>query len=376
MARKISLMMFPRSQSALVSPVVDFLMLGGLSLFVLALSRLPIWDYELPKARAGLTVFYLLFVLNLPHFIHGYQLLYPKYIQKLTDPRSARLSRFRYLIAGIVAPTCLVAFLAYGTLQPTHTVLAYAANAVLFLTGWHYVKQGYGVLMTLSGREKVAYSNAGKRLLLVNAYIAWVFSWLQYNAAMTADVYYGIPFQMVPVDAAVMTAAKFAFIAWTIFAAVLFYLEGARRSGVSVNGMLAYVCSIYVWVVFANTNHILLIFVPALHSLQYLLFVWKIQYEKTRLQLLEAGAAAAQSAEGARRAALLGMAPFVGTAVLAGVLFLSLANRLDSSVGFRSDVFGPQYFMFCFTIFLNIHHYFIDFAIWRRDNPEMKYLFR
>jgi hypothetical protein len=111
MARKLSLMLFPRSHSALVSPVVDFLMLGGLSLFVIALSRLPIWDYELPKARAGLMVFYLLFVLNLPHFIHGYQLLYPNYRQKLTDPRSPRSSRLRYLIAGIVAPVSLLAFL-------------------------------------------------------------------------------------------------------------------------------------------------------------------------------------------------------------------------------------------------------------------------
>ena len=71
----------------------------------------------------------------------------------------------------------------------------------------------------------------------------------------------------------------------------------------------------------------------------------------------------------------LRMTPFLGMAFVGGLLFFLLGTQLDSRVEFKTHVFGPQFFMFCFTVFLNIRHYFIDFAIWRRDNPEMQHLF-
>jgi hypothetical protein len=363
-------------RAALVSPVVDFVMLGGLSLLILPLSRLSVWESEVPKAHVGTVVFYLLFALNLPHFIHGYQLLYPNYWQKVRDAEAPRSARLRYVIAGIVAPVCLVAFLLYGTLQPTHTEIAYAANAVLFLTGWHYVKQGYGVLMTLSARQKIRYSDAGRRLLLINAYVAWVFSWIQYNTTFGHDVFYGVPYDLFPLPDEVNAAIKLVFFAWTLFAVILFVLHDGRRQGASFNGMLAYLSSVYVWVVFANANYLTLLLVPALHSLQYLLFVWKLKYEETREELVNSGRLTAVSDRAAKMAVLRAMSPFVGGAVTAGLAFYMMATQLDSAVAFRTEVFGPQYFMFCFSIFLNTHHYFIDFAIWRRDNPALRFLYR
>ena len=257
-------------QFALVTPAVDFFMVGGLTLLLIPLALLPVWEDEGARTRAGMLVFSLLFVLNFPHFIHGYQLLYPNYLTKLLDANSSAAARLRLLIAGIVSPLVIIAFLIYGSLQPTHTTIAYGANAVLFLTGWHYVKQGYGVLMTLSARQKVVYSAAGRRLLLINAYVAWVFSWILYNASFTDREYFGIAFRLFSVPDELNLAIRIVFFTWTLFALVLFVLNDVRKSGLSVNGMLAYLCSVYVWVVFANTNYILLIFIPALHSLQYL----------------------------------------------------------------------------------------------------------
>jgi hypothetical protein len=362
-------------QFALVTPAVDFFMVGGLTLLLIPLALLPVWEDEGARARAGMLVFSLLFVLNFPHFIHGYQLLYPNYLTKLLDANSSAAARLRFLIAGIVSPLVIVAFLIYGSLQPTHTTIAYGANAVLFLTGWHYVKQGFGVLMTLSAREKVVYSTAGRRLLLINAYVAWLFSWILYNASFADQVHFGIAFQLFSVPDELTQAIRIVFFTWTLFAVVLFILNDVRRSGVSVNGMLAYLCSVYVWVVFANTNYILMIFIPALHSLQYLLFVWKVEYEQTKARCNDHEPAAAAT-EGIRRLVVRRMLPFLTVAFAGGVVYYQLATQLDRGLSFKADVFGPQYFMFCFSIFLNAHHYFIDFAIWRRDNPAMKYLYR
>jgi hypothetical protein len=38
--------------------------------------------------------------------------------------------------------------------------------------------------------------------------------------------------------------------------------------------------------------------------------------------------------------------------------------------------FGPLLFLVIFWIFINIHHYFIDSVIWKRENPDARrYLF-
>ena len=70
------------------------------------------------------------------------------------------------------------------------------------------------------------------------------------------------------------------------------------------------------------------------------------------------------------------MLPFLAVGLGGGALFFyALPMQMDKNMPYAPEIFGPQLFMFCFMIFLNVHHYFIDFAIWRRDNPEMKYLF-
>ncbi|PJB71591.1 MAG: hypothetical protein CO093_04765 [Alphaproteobacteria bacterium CG_4_9_14_3_um_filter_47_13] len=58
------------------------------------------------------------------------------------------------------------------------------------------------------------------------------------------------------------------------------------------------------------------------------------------------------------------------------LLFIAFPLWLDQIVPYNKEIFDPSLFVYCFLIFLNIHHYFIDFALWRRDNPEMKYLHR
>ena len=71
------------------------------------------------------------------------------------------------------------------------------------------------------------------------------------------------------------------------------------------------------------------------------------------------------------------MVPFLTVGFGAGaVLFVWLPITLDKMVTYNQEVFGSHLFVFAFLIFMNVHHYFIDFAIWRRDNPEMKYLFK
>jgi hypothetical protein len=55
--------------------------------------------------------------------------------------------------------------------------------------------------------------------------------------------------------------------------------------------------------------------------------------------------------------------------------FLDILARSPSAiVSYDADIFGPTVFLYMFTIFVNIHHYFIDNVIWKRANPLMKYV--
>ena len=360
-----------------MSPVVDFLMLGGFTLLIIPIVVLPVWAGENVQWLL-LGSFYLSFVLNMPHFIHSYQLLYGGYGKKLTGPVYGKVAKLRFLIAGILAPLAMLAFFAYAVQQPTNDLLGYSVNIMLFFTGWHYVKQGYGIMIALGVRKKAFFDKTEKNLLLANAYIGWIFGWIQANTVANSGMFEQIPFHAIGFSDEVRVGSQILFLCWTVGVwAFLFKRFDGHRS-ISINGMVAYLSSVYPWVVFANTHPHIIIFVPALHSLQYLLFVWKIVYERSKEELAQkAGAVDMKAVKVPGKMVLRRMLPFLTVGFGAGIVFFSLVPMaLDSVVPYNTAVFGTSLFVFLFLIFINIHHYFIDFAIWRKENPEMKYLYR
>src|SRR5690606_16341592 len=55
------------------------------------------------------------------------------------------------------------------------------------LVGWHYAKQGFGVLTVLSARRGVRISGRERAAFLANAYAGWAFAWA--NPAVPAGEY-------------------------------------------------------------------------------------------------------------------------------------------------------------------------------------------
>ncbi|MEX1317921.1 MAG: hypothetical protein AB1Z22_12465, partial [Synechococcaceae cyanobacterium] len=56
--------------------------------------------------------------------------------------------------------------------------------------------------------------------------------------------------------------------------------------------------------------------------------------------------------------------------------FWTLPGWLDTHVDLPQQLFGHSLFLFSFWIFINIHHYFMDSVMWRRENHEVaQYLF-
>lgn len=361
-----------RPHASIISPVWDFMLVGGVSLFIFPFVMLPFWEAEENSKWLLFAAYCLIFVLNLPHFIHSYQLLYQGYWGKLTGSVYGKATKIRMIISGVVAPAGLLAFLAYGVWQADIKLLGYATNLMLFTLGWHYVKQGYGIMIALSVRKKVFFDQVEKNILLANAYIVWIYSWFLLNSHKGTDIFHGVPYSTVGLPTEWRGPVLVAFVLWSVFAFTVMIRKFDRRQSLCINGLAAYFFSVYPWVMFAFAHPNIIIFVPALHSLQYILFVWKLVYERTRDQIIKAGGTPQDISA---RAVFRNMIPFLTVGFGAGALFfVCLPLWLDSVVPYDKGIFGPSLFVYCFLIFLNIHHYFIDFAIWRKDNPEMKYL--
>ncbi|HBP20663.1 MAG TPA: hypothetical protein DEA08_23105, partial [Planctomycetes bacterium] len=151
----------------IISPAIDLLCVGGLSLLVL----LP---WVLLRRRITIGQIALLSVLiNMPHFLASYVLLYRNKEQVL-----------RYKLASIGVPLALLAYSVFAVASASHTnvhVANFAAFAGLYLA-WHYTGQTWGMIATfgyLSGRPfdglEGQLVRGGLRVLLV-----WHVCWFLY----------------------------------------------------------------------------------------------------------------------------------------------------------------------------------------------------
>ncbi len=180
------------------------------------------------------------------------------------------------------------------------------------------------------------------------------------------------------VPAPIVAAAGLVAIACGLVSLWILVSRWRSGAGLPINGVLAYAISIYLWILFVQIDPLWLLVVPALHSLQYLTVVWRyeLNYERGKngahgppdLSLVERIFG---------RRYVEGMALFVATALLLGYLgFWGVPMFLNSFVPYEKEAFGGTMFLFLFWIFINVHHYFLDNVMWRRENPDTKrYLF-
>ena len=62
----------------------------------------------------------------------------------------------------------------------------------------------------------------------------------------------------------------------------------------------------------------------------------------------------------------------LGSLFLGALFFEWLPKSLDSLSLIPAGEMGTSPLLVTFLLFINIHHYFIDNAIWRSDNPTVK----
>lgn len=360
-----------KEEKYLFHPIVDFLCLGGgsLLLFILLATFFPL---EAATPAASVITLGLANFINHPHFAHSYQIFYQNYRQKISKANPSKSLRIRYIIAGLIVPTALVSFFGTSILMNDAQTLSYGANIMLFFVGWHYVKQGYGMLIVDSVLKKKFFIDSEKKILLINAYSCWIFFWLLTNWTISEQNIWGlkssafsIPIWMLYASALVGTVTT------GLTLSMLSRKRLIEKSLLPFNGLVAYFTSLYIWMAL-RIDPFFLFLVPVFHSLQYLLVVWRYQYNKASFSTVNIPTSETDK-HASPSTTLWKFVRFIAVGVGLGYLgFWALPLFFDSTVPYDQTVFGGTVFMFIFWIFINIHHYFIDNVIWRRENPDTR----
>src|SRR5262249_20297508 len=122
----------------------------------------------------------------------------------------------------------------------------------------------------------------------------------------------------------------------------------------------------------SSVNRLMVYVIPALHSIQYLYFVWLLKRNEAR---------AAEGPPLFGRPTALRLGILAASAIgLGWIMFRGVPGYLDSSLVLQAsygettpDLGETPYFAAIF-VFVNIPHYFMDTVIWRRENPDTRYL--
>lgn len=354
----------PATDGALFDRRLDFLLLGGASLFILP--AFALWLDQGARHDLLRLTLYISLVVNQPHFAHSYQIFYRDFRGKAFGEALPPHMRLRYAIAGVGVPLALCLFFLASVGWSDARLLGAGANLMYLLVGWHYVKQGYGILIVDSLRNSRPLSAPLKNLLRYNAIASWIAAWLTVNhGASRAGVVSGIKFYSVPVPDFVFWIGIAAAAATALAVLVAILREGrAARRWPPLNGFVAYMVTLYLWIAFVRLDPLFLLVTPALHSLQYLAIVWRLEINRNR--------PAAASGFASRHAKL---ALFVAAGIFLGYLgFKAVPDWMDAHLALDKAVFGATPFIFMSSIFINVHHYFLDNVSWRGENPDMRIL--
>lgn len=354
--------------------LVELLLVGGATPLLFPLSWLARRALGLDAAEyaIGFTTFYAAFVINDPHFTVTYLLFYKDARGRAAGTSFTGWQRARWLLAGVVAPLALAAWAIAGLALRSPSILGGMIQLMFFLVGWHYVKQGFGVMAVLSARRGVRFAKAERIALLAHCYAGWAYAWASpYDPGREVEEK-GLVYRTLAHPVGLERGTFWIFVASGVVVAALLLRKRLREGPLPVaTPLVALVCSVWAWSIWSSVDPLVRYVIPALHSIQYLYFVWLLRAPEARER---EGPPHFETSAKVRLGVLA-----VSALGLGWLLFHGAPTALDDLFTPRRSRFtdmGPTPFFAALYAFVNIHHYCMDAVIWRRENPETRWLAR
>jgi hypothetical protein len=351
------------------------MLVGGATIVLLPLGwllRASIgWDAS--DFAIGFLTFYGAYVINDPHFAVTYLLFYKDVRRRAFDREFGRSYRVRYWVAGFLVPAVLGAWAGVALTLRSAQALGWMIQLMFFLVGWHYVKQGFGVLTVLSARRGAPLTARERKVVLFHCFAGWAFAWA--NPATPAGEFEekGVVYDALahPRWLELVCGSVLAVSAVLLVVTLISKWRRERRMlpAAPFAGLLI---TIWSWTIFSAADPLLQYAIPALHSMQYLYFVWLMKRNEAR-------ANEGPPSFGRPVSVRLGLLALSALA-LGWFFFHGAPAVLDGTLVPRPrargtmDAMGRTPFFAAIFVVVSIHHYFMDHVIWRRENPDTRYL--
>ena len=340
---------------------LDFWLFGGLVLALWVPSQIiGLLGEHSPRftqtlEHLGVLALQLQFVINFPHFIASYYLAYSR-------PPSFWIQHW---VALLLVPITLIGALTWIVLSYRNPETRNLADTYLGImmamtfvsVGWHYAKQHYGCVVAAIGRDRYPASKQQKDLIRYSLLSVWWMSSIMINTSHSPFMYRDLsvpsahlPFWWVVFPTVIMMVLTFK--AMTQVAQKNFDEHGVWPP---VSAQAAWLSLPLSLLSIAKFKNLPLVYVPLLHSAQYLLFV--VRRLRSRWQL--------SPQQFQIRIGLW----FVSMCVIGWLAAEKIPNVLSQSYPWHASASAPV--KIAFVIFLNIHHYFIDNVLWLRTDPDM-----
>lgn len=364
-----------RIPRALWASLAEFLAVGGgtLVLFPLSWWLRQRWGADDAVLAAGFLTFHAAYVINDPHFSVTYLLFYKDVRRRAFSTDFSRAQRLRYLISGFLVPAVLLLWAVFALQLHSAATLGWMIQLMFLLVGWHYVKQGFGVMTVLSARRGVSLSASERRWLLLHCFAGWAFAWANPSVPAGEFEEKGVVYWAVAHPLWLEWATAAALAASTLALGLLLLRKWQRqRQWLPLAPLASFLVTIWSWTIYSRVDPVVQYLIPALHSLQYFYFVWLMQSNQARW---EEGPPTFGRPVSVRLGTLalcalgLGWFLFRGAPTLLDELFVPRLRR-----GQMPDALGQTPFFATFFVVVNLHHYFMDHVIWRRDNPDTRFL--
>lgn len=355
--------------------LAELLLVGGgtLVLFPLAWLLRRAAGPEPAEDAVDFFAYHAALVINNPHFAVTYLLFYKGARARALGGVFPPMQRARYVFAGFVVPLVLVAWAWRALATGSARTMGFMIQLMFLLVGWHYVKQGFGILTVLSARRGFRFSALERKVVLAHCFAGWAYAWASPFDPGKVVQEKGVLYTSIAHPPGLELAAGIAFgLSAIALIAVLARKWRAEKALPPLAPFTGFLVTIWLWTVYSSIDRLMMYVIPALHSVQYLYMVWLLKRNEAR------------EAEGpplfGKPAAVRLLALAVSAVALGWVLFRGVPQFLDGALvlgatpGDRTADLGPTPYLAAIFVVVNIHHYFMDHVIWRRENPDTRYL--
>jgi len=329
---------------AIISPFIDALATGGLSLLVLV-PLLVLGRTDVLLLSAGVQA-WIGALVNMPHFLASYRMVY-------RTPDSIRAHPW----AAIYIPTLLLLACVGSVIASRWTDIPVSALLTISSSylAWHYTSQAWGMVATFTHLDGNPFNVTERRLVRSSLYIlaAWHVVWFFYlgydQFVDLTPLYIGL---------SVLSGVALA-MGLTGFA-----LHKARTGRIApLRAWIPWI-AIFVWyAAMARVGLPALFIVQIAHALQYLIFPFRVEVNRTRRSV---GAGPGQLV--AFQIMLYLILLVVGSIVASILLPLGAMAVVTNWLGSRPG----QVVGFAISTFFNIHHYFTDGVVWKLRDPAVR----